>query len=39
MNYKRLEYLDLEISGFKKTKLNLQNNFKHSCNNEHLENQ
>ncbi|KAK2663024.1 hypothetical protein Ddye_001598 [Dipteronia dyeriana] len=39
MNFKRLEYLDLEITGFKKTKISLQNNIKISCNIEHLENQ
>ena len=39
MNFKRLEYLDLEIAGLKKIKLSLQNNIKISCNIEHLENQ
>ena len=39
MNFKRLEYLDLEIVGFRKIKVNLHNSIKINCNIEHLENQ
>ncbi len=39
MNFKRLEYLDLEIVGFRKVKVNLHNSIKINCNIEHLENQ
>ena len=39
MNFKRLEYLDLEIARFRKIKVNLHNSIKINCNIEHLENQ
>ena len=38
MNFQRLDYLDLEISNHRKTKLNLTEKIKISCNIEHLEN-
>lgn len=39
MNFKKLDYLDLEINHHRKQKLNLTERIKISCNIEHLENQ
>ena len=38
MNFQQLDYLDLQISHYKKQKLNLTERIKVSCNIEHLEN-